>query len=351
MSLQETVKRWIKFAVAVLVYYSGGLALFRRWRASMRGHQLRLLAYHGIADAPRYLSMCVPVQHFARQMRFIGSHYHAVSMKEVERLLDSGHPPQHDTVIVTLDDGYRDNYTHAFPIAAEHGIPITVYLATGYIDSGKPTFIHALMLAIDASRTETLDLTDPGLGVFDLTSPAAREHALRQIDAYAKTLAFDPQRALLGSILERLGTDARSVLCDRMLTWDQIREMRNGGACFGGHTVSHPVLSRLDAAAAEREIRECRERIAAELGEAATTFAYPYGGKDAISDSVVALVSAIGYRSAVTLYPSRPNAAARYALGRMMVSEEMSSNPWGRHSDAVFACELSGFFESLLGRA
>lgn len=351
MSAGDTARRWIKFAAAVLVYYSGGLALFRRWRASKSGHQLRILAYHGIADEPRYLSMCVPVRQFARQMRFIASQYRAVTMEAIERVLDSGRPPREDLVVITLDDGYRDNYTHAFRIAGEHGIPITVYLATGYVDSGKPTFIHALMLAVDAGRTDTLDLSDAGVGVFDLTSHQAREHALRQIDAHAKTLAFDGQQALLERIVQRLGADATAIFSDRMLTWDQIREMRTLGACFGGHTVSHPVLSRLDAAAAEREIRDCRERIAAELGDAATTFAYPYGGRDAISDSVVALVGALGYRSAVTLYPDRPSAAARHALGRMMVSEEMSSNPWGGHSDAVFACEVAGFFESVLGRA
>src|SRR5437762_508457 len=98
MSARDAVKRWIKFALAVLVYYSGGLMLFRRWRASNAGHQLRILAYHGIADTPRYLSMCVPVQHFARQMRFIGSHYRAITMQAVEGLLDSGRPPEEDLV-------------------------------------------------------------------------------------------------------------------------------------------------------------------------------------------------------------------------------------------------------------
>ena len=61
-----------------------------------------------------------------------------------------------------------------------------------------------------------------------------------------------------------------------MLTWDEVRHASKLTTC-GGHSHTHPIMSRLDADAADREIRTCKDRIAAETGRTPTTFAYPNG--------------------------------------------------------------------------
>ena len=62
----------------------------------------------------------------------------------------------------------------------------------------------------------------------------------------------------------------------QMLNWDEVRRTMDLTR-YGGHTHTHPILSRLDRDAAEREIRTCRDRIADETGRAPTLFAYPNG--------------------------------------------------------------------------
>jgi peptidoglycan/xylan/chitin deacetylase (PgdA/CDA1 family) len=60
------------------------------------------------------------------------------------------------------------------------------------------------------------------------------------------------------------------------LTWRQVRELRASGIEFGSHTVSHPQLTTLVAADAEREVRASKDTIEQELGCTVKSFAYPY---------------------------------------------------------------------------
>lgn len=340
-----SLKQTVKWFIAIAVYYGGVLAIFRRWR----GPVVRILAYHAVNDELDYLNLFVSPTKFRKQMRHLARHYRTVTMHGVEDVLDRDRPEQ-DLVAVTLDDGYRDNLDQAFPIAQSEGIPLTIYLATGYVDTGRPTFILSLILAVHYARKEFLDLSHRGLDTLNLRSHAEREEAIRRVDRYAKGLGFSEQQKLLEEVSENLGIDGNDLFRDRMLAWDEVRKLSNNGVCFGGHTVTHPVLSCLEPREVENEIQRSQQRIREELGQVPSTFAYPYGGREDVGQIVEGVARHSGYRSAVVLYSNRVEAQNRYRLGRTMVGEEMTSCPLGGYSEAVFACEVAGFFEALLKR-
>lgn len=88
----------------------------------------------------------------------------------------------------------------------------------------------------------------------------------------------------------------------RHLTWDQIREMRDAGAQFGHHTVSHLHMPKASADTVSKEIKIANNRFRKELGAVPRLFAYPYGEtrlstKKAISDA--GFVAAFGQHSGV----------------------------------------------------
>ncbi|WP_420403005.1 polysaccharide deacetylase family protein [Nisaea sp.] len=61
------------------------------------------------------------------------------------------------------------------------------------------------------------------------------------------------------------------------MSWDQIREMRDGGVTIGSQTRSHPHMTTLDRLALDRELAESNQRFVDELGAKPDLFAYPYG--------------------------------------------------------------------------
>jgi glycosyltransferase involved in cell wall biosynthesis/peptidoglycan/xylan/chitin deacetylase (PgdA/CDA1 family) len=103
----------------------------------------------------------------------------------------------------------------------------------------------------------------------------------------------------------------------RLLTWDELRELRKTGIELGAHGVSHRRLPELDPEEARREMVESRRTLEDKLGEAVSTFAYPYGST---APGVEDLVREVGYGAACTIQPG-PNGPAVpiHALRRVEV--------------------------------
>jgi peptidoglycan/xylan/chitin deacetylase (PgdA/CDA1 family) len=85
------------------------------------------------------------------------------------------------------------------------------------------------------------------------------------------------------------------------LTWNQVREMeRSGLVSFGGHTRTHPILSRVGLDTARQEIADCAADLEREIGPAPRHFAYPNGGPADFNEQVKGMVQEAGFASAVT---------------------------------------------------
>jgi peptidoglycan/xylan/chitin deacetylase (PgdA/CDA1 family) len=72
-----------------------------------------------------------------------------------------------------------------------------------------------------------------------------------------------------------------------MLSWQEVKDMHNAGITFGGHTLTHPDLTRLPAELLESEIVGGKAVIETQLGSPADTFAYPFGRYDRRSRELV----------------------------------------------------------------
>ncbi|MEL6547968.1 MAG: polysaccharide deacetylase family protein, partial [Myxococcota bacterium] len=84
------------------------------------------------------------------------------------------------------------------------------------------------------------------------------------------------------------------------MSWEQVRGLAARGFEFSPHTVTHPILTRVDREQAKREIEESRARCEAELGWQPRTFCYPDGSAEAFSEREAAIVQELGFKGAVT---------------------------------------------------
>ena len=100
-----------------------------------KNYCLPILMYHSINPAATSNAMLsIAPKTFERQMRFLKNFgYNVVPLESVIAFLEEGRPIPARTVAITIDDGYRDNYTYAFPILKEYNFPATIFIITGEV--------------------------------------------------------------------------------------------------------------------------------------------------------------------------------------------------------------------------
>jgi peptidoglycan/xylan/chitin deacetylase (PgdA/CDA1 family) len=102
--------------------------------------------YHSISEDPEmgissYHRVCTSPTRFAEQMeRLARTGWRGTSLREGLDLLKGNPVDDPRCVAITFDDGFRDFYSHAFPILQQHQFSATMYLPTAYISNSRLTF-------------------------------------------------------------------------------------------------------------------------------------------------------------------------------------------------------------------
>jgi len=294
--------------------------------------ELRILAYHRVLDVADDASfefdpdlISASTANFDWQMRHLRSHYDPVSFRDVVEFVERGTPLPPRPVIVTFDDGFDDNYHHAFPILRAHGVPATFFVSTGYIGQRNTFwfdwFFYLTRRAI--GRIETLTVGDTQ---FSLAGDDAERNARLALRALW-TLDDDARREAVARLEAELGMKPPdSGFAQSMpLDWDQVQEMAAGGMEFGSHTVSHPILSRVAASDLQYELVESRRVLEQRLARPIQALAYPVGGDFAFNSGVVTATRDAGYRVAVSYIPGTNalNGLDMFKLKRIHIEREV----------------------------
>jgi peptidoglycan/xylan/chitin deacetylase (PgdA/CDA1 family) len=197
---------------------------------------------------------------------------------------------------ITFDDGYADNHDVALPILQRYGLNSTFFVATGFLDGGR-MWNDTIIETFRSTGSDTIELDDFEVAERLATGDVAqRRHALgRAIDA-AKYMPPDARLRAVDRFATRF---AGNLPDDLMMTSAQVRAMRRARMVVGAHTVSHPILARIGADEAAREIEVGRETLQAILDERVGLFAYPNGkpGVDYLPANVEQ-VQAMGFDAA-----------------------------------------------------
>ncbi len=274
---------------------------------SLLGSELTILAYHRVLehwDEEQFEFdvelISASAKEFAWQMAYVRENYSPITFCQLIAFLDGRARLPKRPILVTFDDGFDDNYHHAFPILRSADVPATVFLSTGYI-GGVRTFWYDWLcyLCNFAARSKNrADITFGGkefqLG-YDL---AQRRENISGLFGFVKRMKDDALRSELKRLEEDLDIEYPSIGFDasRPLSWEQVREMSEGGIEFGSHAVTHPILTNLSEGQLSEELNSSKRRIETELAQRVEVIAYPVGEDFAFDDAVIKASRDAGYR-------------------------------------------------------
>jgi peptidoglycan/xylan/chitin deacetylase (PgdA/CDA1 family) len=272
-------------------------ALSRAVGYARRAPVFAIITFHRVNDDNDPFFPALATDVFEQQVRWIARHYRVLTVEELVARMKRAALPR-NAVAITFDDGYRDNLTHAAPILARYGVPATIFLATAFIGATEIPWYDRVALAF--KTTQRPGWPAPDRTMVDRASLPERLRAVARTLDDLKQRPDDERRRRVDGLEAWLGGANPQGLKNLMLSWDDVHALTGLGVSVGGHTVSHPILSRVSAERAWAEIAGCRDAIEAATGRAPMAFAYPNGGAADYTPAVVDLVRRAGFTCAVT---------------------------------------------------
>lgn len=319
-----------------------------------------ILLYHRVAQPQRDPQLlAVGPDRFEAHLAMLQRRTNIMRLSEMIDRIAAGKALPRRAVAITFDDGYTDNMRVAEPMLARAQIPATLFVATGYVETGRPYWWDAIDTAILGSplpprlelpfpagpRNWSISDEPTGHDTWNVLSRlplGSRQAAYVDIMLAVKPLDPSARERILDALRQACGGDLAAEPDARPITPQNVAEMNRRGIIeVGAHTVDHPQLAVLDPAQQDDEIAKSARSVSQWTGHAPALFAYPYGSNADYDAHSVKAVKRAGFRAACSNFPGLISAAAAaFELPRMLV-RNVPAKELECFIDSAFAAEVA----------
>jgi peptidoglycan/xylan/chitin deacetylase (PgdA/CDA1 family) len=316
-----------------IVYYSGLMKLAAR-RAT---HSITVLTYHRIREdqpctKPHFdEEVFGPTQKTLEwQMRWLKCNRTVLSEGELLQLLENPKQRLSGCVVVTFDDGYRDNFSLAYPVLKAHSIPAIFFVCPRLVEERRLGWWDIIAYLVKRSEREEVEVCGQTLRLGE-----HKAAAIRRLQSWMKSLPSEQTANLLEKLSEACGVPFPSIemQSEELMTWEQIAEAAGNGITIGSHTHTHRVLATLDENAQRWELRESKAALERRLGREICTVAYPAGRHGNFTPASMQIARECGYRGAFSFHSGSNRLGSSDLFDIHRISAAESFNP-------MFMCEV-----------
>lgn len=261
-------------------------------------HRVNRLTKSGFRPT-QYIS--IETNCFKAHLRLLKQYFSVIPLKKVvDCLQNSIELPQH-FVVITFDDGYEDNYTDAYPLLQKYGLPASIFLTAGLVDSEDLLWHDQLEVLLSYTPCRYLSIkSEDGIRNLPLRTIGEKWYAYEYLTRRCLRISPSNRREFLEQLEESLKVSISEEMKKhyKLLNWDQVRTISSSGLVdFGSHTMNHHLVTSLDEKNRDYELGKSQKLIMRETGNKTTLFSYPNGNFD---EKAMMHLRAHGYLGACT---------------------------------------------------
>ena len=275
-------------------------------------HKITVLMLHGVMTTHSNvkwnpLRSQLPPCELKRTLQSLSRYYQFINVEECIAMLEGGIPFVDNGLLITFDDGYRNNIDYALPICNEFGIKPLMFVATGHVDSGLPFWFDRLDYALQQNMGKPISLEYQGVEYrFDATTQQSLKSSYQKFrddckDTFTDDIAMNDLFDALSEILElRSGRALRDICLEdewsSIASWLQLKEaVKSDRLDVASHTVNHWRLDSLPEAKLASQLQQSKIRVEEELSTKCNYFCYPNGNYNQLA---IQLIKESGYKAA-----------------------------------------------------
>ena len=262
--------------------------------------------------------LAVTPEHFYEQMSWIKSKYPIVRFEDDWDLISE------DSVCITFDDGYRDNFLNAVPILNELAIPATIFVSTVNIDTPYEMWWDELErnLLVEKDYKKEFCLNDPYWGcTWNVSTKERRRDLYNNLHWIIKnhiTVEKCNDWILQLQKWSEYTNVGRSE--NYSLQTEDLKNIDMRNITIGAHTVTHPVLSNLNKEKQYEEISISKQKLEEIFKREIKVFSYPYGGRTEYNEDTLSICSEVGFiKAAANIKGLWDKQTGKYEIPRCIV--------------------------------
>ncbi len=302
-------------------YFSGIATIFMLHRIS-DFEKDKLFPNENMKVSPRFL------EKFIIECKNKGFEF--ISLDELYDILQHNKKVDSYKIVMTLDDGYKDNYEIAYPIFKKHNVPFTIYLTTSFPNKTALLWWYSLEKLI--IENEKLKIKDK---IFTCKTYEEKNRVFLEIRKMILKLNQKELKQELYEMFEGYDMDWYEFNNELCMSWEDVKNISQDSLCtIGGHTINHYAFNKLSENEIINEIKLANKEIEQQIGKKVKHFAYPFGSRNEVEKRDLEITKKFNFKTVTTtrsgtIYLEHKN-YANCCLPRIMLVENFDINNIGR---------------------
>ncbi|MFC1668275.1 polysaccharide deacetylase family protein, partial [Chlamydiota bacterium] len=264
------------------------------------------LVYHGVTRKNErkgiedYQNNHIDKKKFYEQVQYLAENYNVITGDELIDSIKAKKSLPDYSLLITIDDGYKNNHTTAYPILRCFNLPAIVFIPTAFINNKKALWSDKIIYSLSRTKQNMISFNvNSKTKCFDISNSKKKMLADRQIRQIILLKDLEERYRIINSIIDEtnidLDEDIERYEDYSSISWNELRKISEHNIYIGAHTHNHVCLSALTKKRITEELKTANRELLDNLGYESKIFAYPYGGLNSFDKKSKALLKDFGY--------------------------------------------------------
>jgi len=274
----------------------------------MQNKNYKILLYHGVSSYVNYKGIenfskkHISKNSFYQQMKYIKKNCNIISINDLQKYKKEKKIPK-NSVLVTFDDGFENNYKVALPILKKLRIPAIFYVSSGMIGKKKLFWVDEIEDIINRCQKDFITVTLDNQKKFGLTTNISKIKAVRIIKKFCKNATIIEKDKIIQNLSREAKVNPSYKFSKnyRVMSWSQVKTISTNSLFeVGGHSLDHNILSRLPITKMRINIKKSIKILETKLKKKIIHYSYPEGQPSDYNNNVKIFLKSLGIKCCPT---------------------------------------------------
>lgn len=288
-----------------------------------------ILLYHGVSKhlsngIENHSFKHINYREFEKHMRYLKKNCSVLSMNDLIEFKKNNIKCPKNSVIISFDDGFENNYSVAAPILDQLNLPATFYITSGLIETDILFWVDIIEDCINRTKQKYINIKLNKKNItLSLINDIDKIYAINKIKNYCKRVNYKIKDKIINNLINETKIKPSEKNCHnyKKMNWQQLKQLHDNKLfLIGGHSSTHNILSLQSSKEMKDDILSSIKYLEDNLNSKIIHYSYPEGQQIHYNEEVKDFLKLQGIKCSPSAIPGLNNSASDlFELRRIMI--------------------------------